>query len=282
MNFIEIKENQKKINFVKRLYKMKRLGIVTAAIVLSIGLIGLESCKEEESATVVPTVETEDSTSRDELAIYAKIYGASDIYKEGDFVVIKVNSLPDHPSPYYKDTEWSDKFESYNGANTAYSRNPNEIAQHNFTYKIPLNPVELSSGNESTSLGSIGVALNGVPLFNQYAGPNEQVLTDEINSFDQYNGHPTGQNIYHYHIEPLFLTDNNGKDALLGFLLDGFPVYGPEENGSVVTNADLDNYHGHKHATADYPDGIYHYHFTDGAPYLNGDGFKGTPGTATR
>ena len=69
---------------------------------------------------------------------------------------------------------------------------------------------------------------------------------------------------------------------MLGFLLDGFPVYGPKENGVTVTNADLDDYHGHSHATDNYPDGIYHYHFTETAPYINGDGFYGSPGIVTQ
>jgi hypothetical protein len=260
---------------------MKNIKVLLSLTFLALGLFAVQSCKDDDTV-VVPDVDPTDSTATDELAVYAKIYGASEVYKEGDFVVIKVNSLPDHPSPYYKDTEWSDKFEAYNGTNPDYKTNPNEISQVNYTYKIPLNPVELSSGNQSTNLGSMGVAINGVPLFNQYAGPNEQELTSEINSFDQYGGHPTGQSVYHYHLEPLYLTANKGKDALMGFLLDGFPVYGPMEDGSAVMNSDLDEFHGHNHATTDYPDGIYHYHVTDAAPYINGDGFKGTPGTATR
>ena len=117
-----------------------------------------------------------------------------------------------------------------------------------------------------------------MPFFNQYAGPN-QPLTNEINSFDQYAGHPQQQGMYHYHIEPDYLTTQGGQDSLLGFLLDGFPVYGPMEDGNVVTNADLDQYHGHAHATLDYPGGIYHYHVTAAAPYINGTGFYGTAGT---
>jgi hypothetical protein len=74
----------------------------------------------------------------------------------------------------------------------------------------------------------------------------------------------------------------NGKDTFLGFLLDGFPVYGPIENQVKITNDDLDDYHGHQHATTDYPNGIYHYHITDNDPYINGNGFYGTPGTYTR
>lgn len=68
----------------------------------------------------------------------------------------------------------------------------------------------------------------------------------------------------------------------MGFLLDGFPVYGPEENGKAIISSDLDAYHGHTHATADYPAGIYHYHFTADAPYLNGSGYYGTSGTVSR
>jgi hypothetical protein len=83
-------------------------------------------------------------------------------------------------------------------------------------------------------------------------------------------------------MEPIYLLNYLGWDALLGFLLDGFPVYGPIENGVTVTTADLDAYHGHFHATADYPDGIYHYHVTSQDPYINGDGFYGTAGTVTQ
>jgi hypothetical protein len=72
------------------------------------------------------------------------------------------------------------------------------------------------------------------------------------------------------------------KSSLLGFLLDGFPVYGPMENGVAITNSMLDAYHGHTLATADYPSGIYHYHITDADPYLNGSGFYGTAGTVTQ
>jgi hypothetical protein len=64
--------------------------------------------------------------------------------------------------------------------------------------------------------------------------------------------------------------------------LDGFPVYGPTENGKLLTSADLDAYHGHTTVTADFPNGIYHYHFTADYPYLNGNGFYGTSGTVSQ
>ena len=44
----------------------------------------------------------------------------------------------------------------------------------------------------------------------------------------------------------------------------------------------MDEYHGHSHATSDFPDGIYHYHTTADDPYLNGSGYYGTPGTVSQ
>ncbi|MBD2702494.1 YHYH protein [Spirosoma sp. BT702] len=213
--------------------------------------------------------------------VYKKIYGATEIYVEGTNIVIKTTSLPDHKSPYYQGTTWASAlYEAYNGTNTKFNLNPNRIRQSNLTFKIPMNPA-VDASHASTPGGPIGVSLNGVPFFNQYAAMSAP-LTNEIDSFDQYGGHPQQQGQYHYHIEPTYLTKAKGKDVLLGFLLDGFPVYGPTENGKTVTNASLDKYHGHTHATTDYPNGIYHYHITSEDPYLNGSGFYGKSGTVSQ
>ncbi|MFZ6008911.1 MAG: YHYH protein [Bacteroidota bacterium] len=218
--------------------------------------------------------ENEDPQSDGDVPeVYAKIYGATDIYLDGEYVVIKTKGVPDHKSPYYTGAN----FEAYNGSNSNFQLNPNKISEQNYTFRIPLNPAQ-ANVHAATPLGAIGVSLNGVPFFNQYAGPN-QPLTNEINSFDQYNGHPQQTGSYHYHVEPVYLTATKGNNVLLGFLLDGFPVYGPIENGGAP--ASLDAYHGHTHATSDFPNGIYHYHISASAPYINGDGFYGTAGTVT-
>ena len=237
------------------------------------------SCKKEDTSAITNKTNT---TTPDELAIFKKVYGVTaEIYKDGDYVVIKTNSLPDHKSPYYKGTQWeSTLYAAYNGTNVNWNQNPNKIASANLTFRIPISPKEATS-KAATPMGPIGVSLNGVPFFNQYAAGGSP-LTNEVNSFDQYYGHPQMQGMYHYHVEPLYLTDTKGKNALIGFLLDGFPVYGPMENGKTITNTDLDLYHGHSHATSEYPNGIYHYHISAEAPYLNGDGFFGVPGTVTQ
>ena len=240
-------------------------------------LLSVYSCKKDSTSSG-----NNSSSNATVPEVYKKIYGATSISTDGNFITIKVDGVPDHKSIYYP--VGNALYENFSGTTfkgTAFSKNPNSIAAQYFTFKIPVNPTEAST-KQATPLGPIGVSINGVPFFNQYAGPN-QPLTGEIVSFDQGWGHPAPGNIYHYHVEPLYLTNVKvGKSGLLGFLLDGFPVYGPVENGNPVTNANLDAYHGHKHMTTEYPGGIYHYHITDADPYINGNGFFGTPGTVSR
>ncbi|GGZ31034.1 hypothetical protein GCM10007049_24990 [Echinicola pacifica] len=247
-----------------------KLNILNTAVVLFI-ITAFVSCIDSNA---------KESTSYEVPEVYRKIYGASSITSDGTYIYIKTNGLPDHKSVYYSTS--NDLYEPFSGTTFEgydFTKNPNAIYDFDYTFKIPLNPTE-ASNHSSTPLGPIGVSINGVPFFNQYAGPNRP-LTDEFKSFDQYWGHPAGHGNYHYHIEPLYLTEvKASRSALMGFLLDGFPVYGPEENGIEVT--DLDDFHGHSHATEDFPEGIYHYHITNTAPYINGNGFFGSPGTVSQ
>lgn len=236
----------------------------------------ISSYCEKDSTEITPSNE-------DIPSIYSKVYGVKSISIDGDYIIIKTEGTPDHKSVYYETNH--ELYESFSGntfEGNPFRKNPNTIVTQNLTFKIPLNP-EKATNNRATSLGPIGVALNGVALYNQYAGPNNLELTHEINSFDQYYGHPQGVGQYHYHVEPLYLTTvKSTRSGLIGFLLDGFPVYGPEEDGKILNSDDLDNFHGHFHPTEDYPDGIYHYHFTADPPYLNGSGYYGTPGTISQ
>ena len=246
-------------------------------------LVFVMACSQDETPTTTPTPTTPTSDTT-VPAVYNKIYGATSITSDGTFITIKTKGVPDHKSPYYP--SGNSLYIAYTGQTFGgynFAKNPNSIVEQSAIYKIPINP-KAATTKSTTPLGRIGVALNGVPFFNQYAGPNNQELTGEIASFDQFYGHPQQSGVYHYHVEPLHLTQvKSTKSGLMGFLMDGFPVYGPqEENGTTVTNSSLDVYHGHTHATVDFPAGIYHYHFTAVAPYLNGNGYYGTPGTISQ
>lgn len=244
--------------------------------VLAMALLMGISCSEKS------TTQPADNTGTTVPDVYKKIYGATSITSDGTWITIRCKGLPDHKSPYYAST--NPLYENFSGTTfrgVTFQKNPNMIAEKAYVFKIPLKPTE-ATAKQATPLGPIGVSLNGVPFFNQYAGPS-QPLTNEIVSFDRYWGHPAPGGMYHYHVEPIYLTvEKVGKSALLGFLLDGFPVYGPEENGAPVAEASLDAWHGHRHATTDYPAGIYHYHVTSNDPYINGAGFFGSPGTVSQ
>ena len=97
-----------------------------------------------------------------------------------------------------------------------------------------------------------------------------------VESFDRFNGHPAPRGEYHYHLEPLWLTQAS-RASLIGVLLDGFPVYGPDDASGQIP-ANLDVCHGHVAVTTDFPSGIYHYHVADDPPYIAGC-FRGVPGT---
>ena len=230
------------------------------------------------NATAAPATSTATAATSGVPAVFSKFTNGVTVSLDGDYVVLTSNGEPDHKSAYFAESD--PRYEAYNGSNPRFNANGFTIMPQQLTFRIPLHPAA-SSSHPATPLGPIGIALNGVPIFNQYNGQNRP-LTVEINSFDQYNGHPQMTGQYHYHVEPLALTEKYGSSALIGFLLDGFPVYGPTENGKRLTDADLDELHGHFGPTADYPNGIYHYHVTAEDPYINGAGFYGNPGSVGR
>lgn len=254
---------------------MKKIILISVAF----ATICCLACKE---STVTPTTTTTTPSGTNYGTVMQKAftdYGAKNVTAsiDGNYLVVTTTTVPDHKSPYFANT--NAQYEAYNGTGT-FAKAPNTITAGNITFKIPINPTKATTA-QATPMGPIGIALNGVPFFNQYAAGGSP-LTNEILGFDQYGGHPQQQGQYHYHVEPLYLTAQKGKGILLGFLTDGFPVYGPLENGKTVVTKDLDAYHGHTTATTEYPNGIYHYHVTSDDPYINGSGFYGTPGTVSK
>lgn len=264
---------------------MKKDQIIKFVILLCISVIGIVSCSSSETeeieviSTITPDSETSEDTDFDITSLLEKFDNveAVNYSVNGNTITFTTTNLPNHTSPYWDESH--PLYEDYNGTNPNWRKNPNSIGEQNITFTIPLKPAE-ASNKSTTPMGPIGIARNGIVFFNQYAAGGSP-LTNEIDSFDQWLGHPAGTT-YHYHIEPTYLTNTFGDDAFIGLLLDGFPVYGPEENGKTITNADLDAYHGHTGVTADFPEGIYHYHITSEDPYLNGNGFFGTAGNVSR
>lgn len=240
-------------------------------------LIGFSACESED------TPDDEDPIDEViDISILAdKFYHttAVTVTVGEEYLTIVSTNQPDHKSMYWATN--NSLYEAYSEPNNPdFKKNPNSILSQNFSYKIPRYPIAATT-NTATTFGPMGLAVNSVAFFNQNAAPGDDIL-EELNTFDQYEGHPAQSGDYHYHLEPVWLTQELGDDVFLGLLLDGFPVYGPVEDGVRLTNDDLDDFHGHEGPTAEFPDGIYHYHITDDLPWINGDGYYGVPGTITR
>ena len=145
-----------------------------------------------------------------------------------------------------------------------------------YTSTIPLDPVYSDSTTE-TGMGTIGIAISGGVFFNPYEGDGVTLAVDNnfyvdgIPFLDTCNAHPlpSGKD-YHYHGIPYCITDVVDEDGahstLIGVLRDGYTVYGPQGEGGTAPT-DLDECSGHMGATPEFPDGVYHYHLTETAPY---------------
>jgi hypothetical protein len=216
------------------------------------------------TASVTPTASTAGLPS-----MYSQFYGTQ-ASLDGSVVVLRATSVPDHTSPYFGQGN-----AGYEAPQAGMQVNPNRITSQNMVLRVPITPQMATSSD--TPLGVMGVAVNGVALFNQYAA-GRTPLTSEIQSFDRFNGHPQQSGMYHYHIEPVYLTAQ-GSSRLVGVLLDGFPVYGTRDPGGAVPS-NLDSCNGHVGATPEFPASIYHYHIVSSPPYIAGC-FRGQPGTAS-
>ena len=230
---------------------------------------GASSTSTSTTSPSTATSASSESTTATLPAAYARFGGAATVSLDGATVVIRTTDVPDHPSPYFGAGQ-----ANYEAPTAGVQVNQNRIATQNIVFRIPLSPRTATPSD--TPHGPIGVATNGVVLFNQYAA-GRMPLTNEIFSFDRFNGHPTPSNQYHYHVEPVWLTGSRGKATLIGMLLDGFPVYGTIDEGGSAPS-DLDSCNGHVGVKDDYPQGIYHYHVTSAPPYIAGC-FHGAPGT---
>lgn len=187
---------------------------------------------------------------------------------DGDKRRIEGNDLPNHTTGIYPIASNDDAYQ--------YDRNPNRIAEQTLVYELPANPTPAVSPNCLTP-GPLGVMITGVVFFDALDALNRDAVAHETQ--DKCQGHPEVTGEYHYHSLTDCLPDEGeGHSALVGYVLDGFGIYGVRgENGEILTNADLDECHGHTHMI-DW-DGqqveMYHYHATYEYPYTVGC-FHGT------
>lgn len=152
-----------------------------------------------------------------------------------------------------------------------YDRNPNSIQGYSLNVSVPASP-QVASSPSCLDGGAIGYTTNGVAIFNALDGGSRDAAAYE--TLDKCWGHPERTGQYHFHTMSTCVGGGSAtkNSPVWGFLLDGFPITGPWENGVMLTTADLDLCHG-KVSTITL-DGAsvatYHYVATEDYPYTAG------------
>jgi YHYH protein len=182
---------------------------------------------------------------------------------------ISGNGLPNHTTGVYPVDSSDDAYQ--------YDRNPNTIQAQSIKYDLPTNPT-VAATPSCLGLGPVGVTLTGAVFFNALDGTGKDAVAHELQ--DACQGHPERTGQYHYHnLTPCLSDPGSDHSSLMGYALDGFGLYGTRgENGQELTNADLDECHGHTHQIVWNGQTVtmYHYHATDEYPYTLGC-YRGTP-----
>lgn len=145
-------------------------------------------------------------------------------------------------------------------------------------WKIPLAPAIASSTTTAVD-GPIGIAINGVPIFNPCKqGGCQNGDTKVLGELDVCNGHAGRADDYHYHAAPNCMMAGKAANYWdthpVGWALDGFAIFGYNNaDGSVASR---DSTCGGNTAPVPNAPAGYAYHVTDASPYVLAC-FRGTP-----
>ncbi len=125
--------------------------------------------------------------------------------------------------------------------------NPGAPSGQGYAFKFPRNPVAGSGNDAVPEANSIGVLLNGIPIYGLSDGKSyssatqltspmgdglwvgEAYYTEGMTLDTAFAAHPQQTGAYHSHATPFRLYDDPGSvhSPIVGFADDGFPVYGP-------------------------------------------------------
>jgi hypothetical protein len=169
-------------------------------------------------------------------------------------------------------------------------------ASNSAMYLLPYTPADIKSSTITVNIcptkassttvtnpGVIGYTLQGEAIYNAYEGNGAATPAMSDNAtysfttaggvketayfIDQCNSHPTPPSAsytWHHHGVPTCLIatldGTSGPSHLLGFALDGFPIYGGRDiNGAVISTSQLDACNGITSVTPEFATATYHY-----------------------
>ena len=110
-------------------------------------------------------------------------------------------------------------------------KTPNALAPQDYTWKIPLRPTKAATTTSiENRLGTLGFTVTGIAIYGPTEGPmpDDQAFGDPAGNglLDYCGGHTGPSSEYHYHT--IIYTDavcNFETSQLVGFAIDGFPIY---------------------------------------------------------
>jgi len=192
---------------------------------------------------------------------------------------------------------------------TFVSKTPNGLKEQKYTWTVSLTPTKSAKVTSiETRMGTLGFTVTGIPIYGPMEGPvppNEAFGDPVYNGIlDTCGGHTGYNSDYHDHILITTSNCNLAKRRVLGYAIDGFPIYnsygctnkactktvkvtsGYVKTGNPTSNAwNAYTYRASKNAGQldacngrTEPDGSYGYHATSAFPYVIGC-FTGTPTT---
>ena len=181
------------------------------------------------------------------------------------------NGLPSHHTGEFPVAASSEAYR--------YDKNPNSIQARTIAWNLPANPQIAATPSCLPAGGAIGIMLSGAALYNAADADIRDGMAWELQ--DACQGHPQGAGEYHYHnVSSCLAPDVPGTHSpLVGYIADGFGIYGNQgEGGVAMTNAGLDECHGHSHELSVGGQRLtqYHYHASKEFPYAVGC-YKGAP-----
>eukprot|EP00058_Branchiostoma_floridae_P020441 XP_002605931.1 hypothetical protein BRAFLDRAFT_124891 [Branchiostoma floridae] len=209
--------------------KNTRIFSSSAALVLAVLPATVLGLSAEEIAAFQARTHTETNSGKQ---------GTVSITQDGDALVLTSNGIPDHATGTYPELHIPYPSDAHHGVHP----------------RLP-------------GYGPIGMAVNGVPIFNPFNINCQDAVENEV--LDSCDGHPAQRGDYHYHHEANCLPDNamgdSGASGIVGVAFDGIAIYGPrKEDGTLYVHDDLDACHG---ITVN---GTYRYHMTSDFPYFIG------------
>ena len=183
---------------------------------------------------------------------------------------------------------------------------PNSLSIQTWSWSVPLNPAKAKTVSSIKNImGTLGFTVSGLPIYGPTEGqqPVAEAFGDPVYNkiLDTCGGHTGPGREYHHHAITLVDKCNLSKQTILGYALDGFPIYttlgcldkkctkstlmksGYIKTGNPVSNAwDAYTYKSSKSTSVldacngrTQPDGTYGYHATTDFPYIIGC-FTGT------